>query len=195
MDDRTGNAAPDAQANTRNDKSSHECTDYPDDDVAKQAVAVAFDDQSCEPASHCADQKHNEQTFQSHFGTFPLRMKLSENSDLSYRSIAAACNFDSAVQAHGATVDGGVVFRKKLARGKVLEFLSKQPVCVVALEACASAHHRGREIAALGHDVRLIPPIYVKPFVKRQKNDAADAEAIAEVSSRLRSNQTIRGIV
>lgn len=99
MDDRTGNAAPDAQANTRKDKSSHECTDYPDDDVAKQAVAVTFDDQSCEPASHCADQKHNEQTFQSHFGTFPLRMKLSENSDLSYRSIAAACNFDSAVQA------------------------------------------------------------------------------------------------
>ena len=98
-------------------------------------------------------------------------------------------------QAHGATADGGVVFRKKLARGKVLEFLSKQPSCVVALEACASAHHWGREIAALGHDVRLIPPIYVKPFVKRQKNDAADAEAIAEVSSRLRSNQTIRGIV
>ena len=87
-------------------------------------------------------------------------------------------------QAHGATADGGVVFRKKLARGKVLEFLSKQPACVVALEACASAHHWAREIAALGHDVRLIPPIYVKPFVKRQKNDAADAEAIAEAATR-----------
>lgn len=87
-------------------------------------------------------------------------------------------------QAHGAAADGGVVFRKKLARGKVLEFLSKQPVCIVALEACASAHHWGREIAALGHDVRLIPPVYVKPFVKRQKNDAADAEAIAEAATR-----------
>ena len=71
-------------------------------------------------------------------------------------------------QAHGATADGGVVFRKKRARGKGLEFLSQQPVCGVALEACAFAHHRGREIAAPGHDVRLIPPVYVKPFVKRQ---------------------------
>ena len=71
-------------------------------------------------------------------------------------------------QAHGATADGGVVVRKKRARGKVLEFLSKQPACVVALEACASAHYWGRAIAALGHDVRLIQPVYVKPFVKRQ---------------------------
>ena len=71
-------------------------------------------------------------------------------------------------QAHGAMADGGVVFRKKRARGKVLEFLSQQPACGVALEACAFAHPWGREIAALGPDVRLIPPIYVKPFVKRQ---------------------------
>ena len=71
-------------------------------------------------------------------------------------------------QAHGGTADGGAVFRKKLARGKVLEFLSKHPARVVTLEACASAHYWGREIAAPGHDVHLIPPIYVKPFVKRQ---------------------------
>src|ERR1700739_4549336 len=65
-------------------------------------------------------------------------------------------------------------------RGKVLTFLAAQPPCIVALEACGGAHHWGREIAKLGHEVRLIPPKYVKPFVKRQKNDAADAEAICE---------------
>jgi transposase len=70
------------------------------------------------------------------------------------------------------------------ARGKVLEFLSRQPTCVVALEACATSHYWGREIIRLGHEVRMIPPIYVKPFVKRQKNDAAEAEAIAEAAVR-----------
>ena len=87
-------------------------------------------------------------------------------------------------QAHGAYQDGGVAFRKKLSRGKVLSFLSAQPACIVALEACASAHYWGREIGRIGHEVRLIPPIYVKPFVKRQKNDQADAEAITEAASR-----------
>lgn len=87
-------------------------------------------------------------------------------------------------QAHGAYQDGGVAFRKKLSRGKVLSFLSAQPPCIVALEACASAHYWGREIGRIGHEVRLIPPIYVKPFVKRQKNDQADAEAITEAASR-----------
>lgn len=87
-------------------------------------------------------------------------------------------------QAHGAGANGSVVFRKKLSRGKVLSFLKSQPRCVVAMEACASAHYWGREISRLGHEVRLIPPSYVKPFVKRQKNDAADAEAIAEAASR-----------
>jgi transposase len=66
----------------------------------------------------------------------------------------------------------------------VLPFFASLPKCVVAMEACASAHHWGREIGALGHEVRLIAPAYVKPFVKRQKNDAADAEAIAEAASR-----------
>ena len=87
-------------------------------------------------------------------------------------------------QLHGARADGSVAFRKKLSRRKVLAFLAAQPRCVVAMEACASAHYWGREIMKLGHEVRLIAPIYVKPFVKRQKNDAADAEAICEAALR-----------
>ena len=87
-------------------------------------------------------------------------------------------------QLHGARSDGSVAFRRKLSREKLLHFLAALPRCVVAMEACASAHHWGREIIQLGHDVRLIPPIYVKPFVKRQKNDAADAEAICEAAQR-----------
>jgi transposase len=87
-------------------------------------------------------------------------------------------------QAHGSALDGSVVFRKKLSRAQLLVFLAAQPRCTVAMEACATAHGWGREIGRLGHEVRLIPPIYVKPFVKRQKNDVADAEAIAEAASR-----------
>ena len=85
-------------------------------------------------------------------------------------------------QLHGARDDGSVVFRKKLSRGQVLAFFAQQPTCVVAMEACATAHGWGRELGKLGHSVRLIPPVYVKPFVKRQKNDAADAEAIVEAA-------------
>lgn len=73
-------------------------------------------------------------------------------------------------QAHGADASGTVVFRKK-RRDQLLGFFSSQPRCVVAMEACASAHYWAREIAALGHETKLIPPAYVKPFVKRQKND------------------------
>ena len=91
-------------------------------------------------------------------------------------------------QLHGARADGSVVFRKKLSRGQVLVFFAQQPNCVVAMEACATAHGWGREFEKLGHSVRLIPPVYVKPFVKRQKNDAADAEAIVEAASRPRRN-------
>jgi transposase len=87
-------------------------------------------------------------------------------------------------QLHGADRAGAVVFRQKLRRGQLLAFLATLPPCTVALEACASAHYWGREIAKLGHTVKLIAPAYVKPFVKRQKNDMADAEAICEAAQR-----------
>ena len=90
----------------------------------------------------------------------------------------------SVFQAHGADASGGVVFRKKISRARLLEFFASQPPCTVAMEACGGAHHWGREMAKLGHKVKLIAPKYVKPFVKRQKNDAADAEAICEAASR-----------
>jgi transposase len=90
----------------------------------------------------------------------------------------------SVFQAHGADASGGVVFRKKISRARLLEFFASQPPCTVAMEACGGAHHWGREMAKLGHEVKLIAPKYVKPFVKRQKNDAADAEAICEAASR-----------
>ncbi len=70
-------------------------------------------------------------------------------------------------QLHGAREDGSVAFRKKLSREKLLDFLASQPRCVVAMEACASAHHWGRKILNLGREVRLVPSVYVKPFVKR----------------------------
>ena len=87
-------------------------------------------------------------------------------------------------QLHGACADGSVAFRKKVNRSQFLNFLAQHPRCAVAMEACATAHNWGRQISELGHDVKLIAPIYVKPFVKRQKNDAADAEAIAEAAFR-----------
>lgn len=87
-------------------------------------------------------------------------------------------------QAHGSDAAGQVVFRKRLRRNKVLQFFAAHPPSKVAMEACPGAHHWGREIRALGHDVKLLPPAYVKPFVKRQKNDMADAEAICEALQR-----------
>ena len=87
-------------------------------------------------------------------------------------------------QVHGARADGSVAFRKKLTRTQFLPFVAAQPECVVAMESCATAHGWAREIRELGHEVKLIPPQYVKPFVKRQKNDRADAEAITEAAVR-----------
>lgn len=86
--------------------------------------------------------------------------------------------------AHGADERGATVFSRRLTRGKLLDFFAVQPRCTVALEACGGAHHWARELQALGHDVRLLPPAYVKPFVKRHKNDAIDAEAICEAAQR-----------
>ncbi len=90
----------------------------------------------------------------------------------------------SVFQLHGIDAAGEVIFRKKLRRSAALDFLRDLPSCRIGLEACATAHFWAREIGALGHDVQLIPPAYVKPYVKRQKNDAADAEAICEAVSR-----------
>jgi transposase len=89
-------------------------------------------------------------------------------------------------QAHGARADGSVAFRWRLGRLACKRSLSSpgQPRCIVATQACASAHERGRAIRNLGHEVRLIPAAYVKPFMKRQKSDAADVEAIAEAATR-----------
>jgi transposase len=90
----------------------------------------------------------------------------------------------SVFQVHGVNAAGEVVIRRRLTRARVLEFFAKLPACLVGAEACAAAHYWGRELCRLGHDVRLMPPSYVKPYVKRQKNDAADAEAICEAVTR-----------
>lgn len=86
--------------------------------------------------------------------------------------------------AHGADATGATVFSRRIRRQKLIPFFAAQPRCTVAMEACAGAHHWARELMRLGHEVRLIAPIYVKPYVKRQKNDAADAAAICEAAQR-----------
>src|SRR3982074_455320 len=90
----------------------------------------------------------------------------------------------SVFQVHGIDAEGKVVIRRQLTRRAVLAFFQKLPVCLVGIEACASSHYWSRELRALGHTVRLMPPAYVKPYVKRQKNDASDAEAICEAVTR-----------
>ena len=84
----------------------------------------------------------------------------------------------SIFQLHGVDVAGRSVLRRRLSRSRVLEFFGKLPRCLIGLEACASSHYWARELIKLGHEVRLMPAQYVKPYVKRGKNDAADAEAI-----------------
>jgi Transposase len=90
----------------------------------------------------------------------------------------------SVFQVHGIDAEGNVVFRRQLKRRYVVAFFQKLPSCLVGVEACASSHHWSRELQALGHTVRLMPPAYVKPYVKRHKNDATDAEAICEAVAR-----------
>ncbi len=87
-------------------------------------------------------------------------------------------------QVHGVDVSGETLIRRQLRRRQVLPFFRKQPACLVGIEACATSHYWAREIGALGHEVRIMPAAYVKPYVKRNKNDAADAEAICEAVTR-----------
>jgi transposase len=87
-------------------------------------------------------------------------------------------------QVHGVSADGKATIKRQLRRSEVLAFFGRQPGCIVGLEACGGSHFWAREIRTLGHDVRLIPPAYVKPYVKRGKTDAVDAEAICEAVSR-----------
>ncbi len=90
----------------------------------------------------------------------------------------------SVFQVHGVDSGGAVVLRRQLRRSQVLAFFARFEPCLVGMEACAGAHHWARDIGALGHEVRLMPPAYVKPYVKRGKTDAADAEAICEAVTR-----------
>jgi transposase len=90
----------------------------------------------------------------------------------------------SVFQVHGVDAAGQVIIRRQLKRRYVLAFFQKLPPCLIGMEACASSHHWSRELQAIGHTVRLMPPAYVKPYVKRQKNDATDAEAICEAVGR-----------
>lgn len=90
----------------------------------------------------------------------------------------------SVFQVHGVDSDGAVVLRRQLRRSQVLAFFERLSPCLVGMEACSGAHHWAREIGVRGHEVRLMPPAYVKPYVKRGKTDAADAEAICEAVTR-----------
>lgn len=90
----------------------------------------------------------------------------------------------NAFQLHGADAKGYVVFRKQVTRTGFRKVLERLPKCIITMEACASSHYWGREVSKLGHEARLITPIFVKPFVQRQKNDVNDVFGIAEVISR-----------
>src|SRR5580658_6814979 len=87
-------------------------------------------------------------------------------------------------QVHGIDDAGAVVIRKRISRVKMLEFFAELPPCLLGIEACPSAHHWGRELTGLGHTVKLMPPSYVKAYLKRSKNDANDAAAICEAVTR-----------
>src|SRR6267154_2125235 len=90
----------------------------------------------------------------------------------------------SVFQIHGVDAGGAVVIRKRISRAKLLEFFATLPTCLVGIEACPSAHYWSRRLQGLGHTVRLMPPSYVKAYVKRSKNDANDAAAICEAVTR-----------
>lgn len=90
----------------------------------------------------------------------------------------------SVFQVHGVGADGEVLIRRRVTRGRMLPFFAKLPRCLIGIEACNNSHYWARELTALGHDVKLMPAQHVKPYVKRGKNDAADAEAISLRSCR-----------
>ena len=90
----------------------------------------------------------------------------------------------SVFQVHGVDATGQVMVRKSLRRSQMLPFFAKLPPCLVGIEGCGTSHHWARELIKLGHEVRLMPPAYVKPYVKRGKTDAADAEAVCEAVTR-----------
>src|SRR6202047_4209099 len=90
----------------------------------------------------------------------------------------------SVFQVHGVDADGAVVIRKRISRAKLLDFFATLPTCLVGIEACPSAHYWSRRLQGLGHTVRLMPPSYVKAYLKRSKNDANDAAAICEAVTR-----------
>jgi transposase len=98
----------------------------------------------------------------------------------------------SVFQVHGIDAEGNVILRRQLKWRYVLTFFQKLPPCLVGIEACASSHHWSRQLQALGHTVRLMPPAYVKPYVKRHKNDATDAEAICETVTQTRGSSRPR---
>jgi transposase len=106
------------------------------------------------------------------------------SSDLSSVTVAGLDLAKHVFQVHCIDVEGRTVVNRSLRRREVLAYFRRLPPCVVGMEACGSAHHWGRELTALGHEVKLMPPAYVKPYVRRQKNDAADAEAICEAVTR-----------
>ena len=99
----------------------------------------------------------------------------------------------SVFQVHGVDAGGQVIVRRQLKRRYVLTFFQKLSPCLVGIEACASAHHWSRELQALGHTVRLMPPAYVKPYVKRQKNDAADRYVYERVRDFLARRHKVAG--
>src|SRR5678810_787760 len=117
--------------------------------------------------------------FAAMLSSFWLRWVVLVGHDGSIVSIGA-----TVIDVHGIDAGEQVIVRRQLKRRYVLTFFQKLSPCLVGIEACASAHHWSRELQALGHTVRLMPPAYVKPYVKRQKNDAADAEAICEAVTR-----------
>lgn len=90
----------------------------------------------------------------------------------------------SVFQVHGIDAVGDIVIRRKLRRSEVGDFFERLPACLIGIEACASGHYWARTLMNMGHEVKLMPAAYVKPYVKRQKNDAADAEAICEALQR-----------